>query len=165
MPVALIGLLAAACAAAVLLLNMNLRSPWPWTVKAAATLATCGLLVIVYLALLELLGWPANAPLPDRFVLIAAEVRDPDKGGGDEGAVYLWARPVDDPASAPRAYRLDYSRALHEQVVSALHNARGGSRQMGTVTGRSGAGPGEQRAVAIRFEALGGRALPPKRRR
>ena len=165
MSFAFIGLLAAAGAAAVLLLNMNLRSPWPWSVKAAATLVTCGLLIVVYLAHLELLGRPAAAPLPERFVLISATVREPHKAGGDEGAVFIWARPVDEPRADPRAYRLDYSRELHERVLAALERARDGTRQMGAVTGRSGAGEEDERTVSVRFEALGGRALPPKRRR
>lgn len=165
MSFAFIGLLAAAAAAGVLLLNMNLRSPWPWGAKAAATVVTCGLLIVVYLAHLELLGWPAAAKLPERFLLISAAVREPGKAGGDAGAIYIWARPVEDPAAEPRAYRLDYSRELHERVVAALASARDGTRQMGTVTGRGGAGAEEERPVSVRFEALGGRALPPKRRR
>lgn len=165
MSFAFIGLLAAACAAAVLLLNMNLRSPWPWPVKATATMATCALLVTVYLALLEMLGRPTGAPLPDRFVLIAADVRDPDKAGSDPGAIYIWARPVDDPQAEPRAHRLDYSRELHQRVASALDSMRDGTRQMGSVTGPGASGPGRERAMGIRFQAMDGRALPPKRRR
>ncbi len=165
MSLAFLGLLAAACAVAVLLLNMNLRSTWPWTVKFAATVVTSALLVVVYLAMLALLGWPTSEPLPDRFVLISADVQEPIKGRDDEGAIYIWAKPVEDSASEPRAYRLPYNKKLHGQVVSALDSARNGARQMGTVTGRGGSGPGEQRSVSIRFDELRERALPPKRKR
>ena len=165
MSLAFIGLLAAACAVAVLLLNMNLRSTWPWTVKLAATLVTSALLVVVYLAMLALLGWPTSEPLPDRFVLISADVQEPAKGRDDQGAIYLWAKPVEGSASEPRAYRLPYSEKLHGQVISALDRSRSGTRQLGTVTGRSGSGPGEQRGVSVRFDELRGRALPPKRKR
>ena len=165
MSLAFMGLLAAACGVAVLLLNMNLRSTWPWTVKFAATVVTSALLVVVYLAVLALLGWPTSEPLPDRFVLISADVQEPIKGRDDEGVIYLWAKAVEDPGSEPRAYRLPYSEKLHRQVVSALDSARSGTRQLGTVTGRSGSGPGEQRGVSIRFDDFRGRGLPPKRKR
>ena len=65
----------------------------------------------------------------------------------------------------PRAYRLPYSEKLHGQVISALDSARSGTRQLGTVTGRSGSGPGKQRGVNIRFDDFRGRGLPPKRKR
>ncbi len=165
MSLAFMGLLTAACAVAVLLLNMNLRSTWPWTAKLAATVVTSALLVVVYLAMLALLGWPTSEPLPDRFVLISADVREPIKGRDDEGAIYLWAKPAEEPGSEPRAYRLPYSEKLHGQVISALDSARNGARQMGTVTGRGGTGPGAQRGVNIRFDDFRGRALPPKRKR
>jgi hypothetical protein len=165
MSLAFMGLLAAACGVAVLLLNMNLRSTWPWTVKFAATVVTSALLVVVYLAVIALLGWPTSEPLPDRFVLISADVQEPVKGRDDEGAIYLWAKAVEDPGSEPRAYRLPYGEKLHGQVVSALDSARNGARQLGTVTGRGGSGPGEQRGVSIRFDEFRGRGLPPKRKR
>ncbi len=165
MSLAFMGLLAAACAVVVLLLNMNLRSTWPWTVKLAATVVSSALLVVVYLAMLALLGWPTSEPLPDRFVLISVDVHEPIKGRDDEGAIYIWAKAPEDPGSEPRAYRLAYSEKLHQQVVSALDSARSGTRQMGTVTGRSGSGPGERRGVSIRFDAFRGRTLPPKRQR
>jgi hypothetical protein len=165
MSLAFMGLLAAACAMAVLLLNMNLRSTWPWTVKLAATVVTSALLVVVYLAMLALLGWPTSEPLPDRFELIAADVREPTKGGDDQGAIYLWAKPAEDPGSEPRAYRLAYGERLHGQVISALDSSRRGTRQLGTVTGRGSSGPGEQRNVSIRFDDFRGRGLPPKRKR
>ena len=47
MSLAFMGLLAAACAVAVLLLNMNLRSTWSWTGKLAATVVSSALLVVV----------------------------------------------------------------------------------------------------------------------
>jgi hypothetical protein len=87
------------------------------------------------------------------------------EGRDDEGAIYIWAKVAEDPGSEPRAYRLAYSEKLHQQVVSALDRSRSGTRQLGTVTGRSGSGPGEQRGVSVRFDELRGRALPPKRKR
>ena len=165
MSLAFMGLLVAACAVAVLLLNMNLRSTWPWTVKLAATVVCSALLVVVYLAMLALLGWPTSEPLPDRFVLISADVQEPIKDRDDEGAIYLWAKPAEDSRSEPRAYWLPYSEKLHEQVISALDRSRSGTRQLGTVTGPSGSGPGEQQGVSIRFDDFRARALPPKRKR
>ncbi len=74
-------------------------------------------------------------------------MHQPIKGQEEEGANYIWAKPVEDPGSEPRAYRLANSDKLHEQAAEALGSSRNGTRQMGTVTGRSGSGPGEQRSV------------------
>ncbi len=96
-------------------------------------------------------------------MLKSADVQKPAKGGDNQGAIYLWARLVEDSASEPRAYRLPYSEKLHEKVISALNSSRRGTRQQGTVTRRSGSGLGEQRNVSIQFNAFRGRGLPPKR--
>ena len=74
-------------------------------------------------------------------MLKSADVQKPAKGGDNQGAIYLWARLVEDSASEPRAYRLPYSEKLHEKVISALNSSRRGTRQQGTVMRRSGSGP------------------------
>ena len=160
-----IGLLAAACALGVLLLNLNLRSAWPWQVKLSAILATSGLLVVVYFSLLALLGWPAAGPLPERFQLVAADIHEPDKRTRGEGAIFIWARSLDEERRDPRAYRLPYSTDLHRRLTAAMDEMRNGSRQIGTANSRSGGGPRDRQSIEIRFHALRSTGLPEKRRR
>lgn len=114
---------------AILLLSLNLRSGWPWPIKAAAIVLTGAFTVAFFVGLGTLLGWPTGRALPERFTLHASVVREPAKGSGDPGAIYLWLSPIDqddaDPGP-PRAHRLPYSRDLHERLARAEEKRSGG---------------------------------------
>lgn len=118
---------------AVLLLSLNLRSNWPWLVKITAIAVTGCFYVISYLALPQLFGWPVQQQPPERFVLIAAQVDQPDKQIDYEGAIYLWLRPMSDrnPPLAPKAYRLGYTDLRHEAVLVAQEKMQRGLQQVG----------------------------------
>ena len=79
------------------------------------------------------MGWPTDDKLPPKFLLHWAVIQEPDVKLGDEGSIYVWARPISeseiehkewndyllsfyDGKSEPRAYRIPYSRELHEQT-------------------------------------------------
>ena len=64
-------------------------------------------------------GWPATVEPPAEAAFIAAAVDEPRW-------VYVWLQPLG--ASQPRAYRLPYSRPLHEQVEAATRGAKSGKR-------------------------------------
>ena len=118
---------------AVLLLSINLYSNWSWPVKAGTIIITTCFYVVAYFSIPPLLGWPTSEKLPHKFKLIAAEVAQPDKNTGAEGAIYLWLSDVDDLNSThpPRAYRLKYSDLLHEQVLNAKIKMGKGVPQLG----------------------------------
>lgn len=118
---------------AVLLLSINLYSNWPWPVKAGTIIITTCFYVISFFSIPPLLGWPAAAELPQKFRLIAAEVTQPNKTTGAEGAIYLWLTEVDDlnASRPPRAYRLTYSDRLHEQILDAKIKLGKGIQQLG----------------------------------
>jgi hypothetical protein len=118
---AVVGLVASYVALATLLLSLNLRSAWRWPVKAAAIGVTAGFFGVTFITLQAMLGWPTEALPPQRFVLHAALIEEPDRKGGP-GAIYLWLSPRDaegEVAGPPRAYALPYSRVLHEAAVRA----------------------------------------------
>jgi hypothetical protein len=146
----------------VLLLSLNLRSRWPWPIKATAIVLTSVFYGVSYFAFQGLLGWPARGVLPDRFRLIAADIREPNRKEGDEGEIYLWITDWNQPDMAPRAYRMDYDGRVHELIEQARTQERQGTPQVGE---RTGAGQGDRSArggAGIRFTDQPRRALPPK---
>lgn len=158
----LIGLSAAYVALAVLLLVLLvLGGRLSWLVKAGLILLTSGFYVVAYLALQALWGWPADQAPPARFRFVAAEVREPDGSIGYRGEIFLWAAPLDDPAAPPRAYRMAYQAALHEELVKARERAAAGRPQMGERRGGM-AGPGQPGGGAYTFRDVSRRSLPPK---
>lgn len=128
---------------ALLLLSLNLRSAWHWSIKATAIAVTAGFFVVVFLALEAMLGWPTEAAPPARFQLHAALVHEPDRKSRTGGAIYLWLSPRDalgEITGPPRAYALPYSRELHEQTDRAQARMQEGQPIEGTaVVDRAGA--------------------------
>lgn len=163
MTVWIVALTLAYVAIAVLLLSLNLRSAWAWPVKAGAIAVTGVFYLSTYFAWHELSGWPAPAWPPDSFVLVAAEVHEPDKRTAEAGSIFIWAQPADSRMKAPRAYRLPYSGALHQALLLARERQAEGVAQVGRwerVGSRAGADP--QAPPALRFEDLPRSGLPAK---
>ena len=117
-------------------LLVGARGAWPE--KALLVLVVASFAFVVWRSLASLDGWPASARPPDRAVLVASSVDEPRW-------IYLWLLPEQPhgllgyrPASGePRAYRVRYSRRLHEQLERARRLARIGAR----VELRRGRGP------------------------
>jgi hypothetical protein len=159
---AVLGLVASYAMLVVLLLSLNLRSPWHWVIKATAIALASGFFVVAFLAIEALLGWPTETPPPAQFQLHAALVLEPDRGARSAGAIYLWLSPRDaegEVTGAPRAHALPYSRELHEQTERAQRRLQDGQSIEGTA--RPGNQPGNQSVQVQLFE--GPRPiLPPK---
>ncbi len=135
MTTAVIGLSAAYLVLVVLLLSLNLKSAWRWPVKASAIVVALGFVILGFIALEGMLGWPTEAAPPAHFQLHAALVHEPDRLNRSNGAIYLWLSPNDadgEPNGPPRAYALPYSRALHEQVARAQERLQQGRPVEGT---------------------------------
>jgi hypothetical protein len=92
--------------------------------KAALTVSSLAMFATFYLGYIAAMGWPVAAALPEKFKFLAAEVHEPDADVGDQGYILLWARPTDE--RDPRAYRLPYSRSLHEQMEEARQRGQHG---------------------------------------
>ena len=103
-------------------------------------------------------GWPSDEVLPATFELTAFKVIEPDSARGESGQILLWAGTATN--RTPRAYRLDYSRKLHEDLVDAGQRLEQGRIQMGTRISDGNERPdGEAR---IRFEDQPHAGLPAK---
>jgi len=118
-------------------------SHWPRWLKGLLALGVTGFYFFGYASLHSLLGLPSTDALPARFVMIAAIVDEPR--GKFQGALYMWVTPIEEGKSVmqPRAYKLPYSRVLHEQIADGMKKGREGVPQMGTaeVKGGNGKGP------------------------
>lgn len=146
-----------------LLLNLNLCTPWSWRIKAAAVMVSFTVLAAAYHVVWQLLGWPVQVALPEDTKVLAIQVREPAKEGGDAGAIFLWGQAANDPASPPRAYQLPYSRALHESASQARRRLRDG-RAQGARPGAAGRDTLEGRGAPVTFFDLDKPALPEKKR-
>jgi hypothetical protein len=90
---------------------------------------------VSYLSIGELIGWPAEARIPEHFQLHWATMVEPDKLNGLPGSIYLWIEPLDENnmlAGAPRAFRLPYSRELADHIGHAKERIEHGADQLGT---------------------------------
>ena len=159
---AVLGLVASYAVLAVLLLSLNLRSAWGWTVKAAAIALTGGFFVVAFFAIEALLGWPTEAAPPAQFQLHAALVLEPNRGAGSAGAIYLWVSPRDadgEITGLPRAHALPYSRALHEQTARAQARLQEGRPVEGTAEAAPRLG---HHSVQVQLFEAPSPILPPK---
>ncbi len=114
------GIVSAYILIGLLLLSINLYSNWSWQVKAASIIITSVFYVITYYSFPPLLGWATTENLPAQFRLISTHVEQPNKETGKAGTIYLWLSEIKNMAnvSEPRAYKLQYSNALHEKVIN-----------------------------------------------
>ncbi len=129
MIVAVIGLVTFALIVSLLLLSLNVDTTWPWQIKAGAIVTTMLTVVMSYFAIVELLGWPTGQNLPDDMRLLAADIIEPRPSGNEDGAIYVWAKPIGDFTAQPRAYELPYNPDLHDMIIQALERSRNGIKQ------------------------------------
>ena len=121
-------------ALAFLLLVLCLATRWPLWVKAGMVAAVTASYFVAQAAFQGMLGWPAPAAPPEKFVLLAVVVEEPDKEKKQKGALYVWVNALRDnkPVQEPRAYKLPYARDLHALLGEAMKKSRQGVSQIGS---------------------------------
>ena len=124
---------------AVLVLWFVIGAKGHWGIKATMIMLSLYFCLSVGFSIAEFMGWPTDDKLPPKFLLHWAVIQEPDVKLGDEGSIYVWARPINeseiehkewndyllsfyDGKSEPRAYRIPYSRELHEQTQKAIES-------------------------------------------
>jgi hypothetical protein len=137
MTMALLGLVAGFMLVLVILLLVLLKSDVNPVWKFLLVLLAGGFYVLQYESLQQYMGWPTDDALPEKFVLIATDVREPDRKTGDTGVMYWWLRDSADSDQPPRVYRLPYRAELHEKSQQVLQQQQAGSQYVATTTGRS----------------------------
>lgn len=118
---------------AFLLVLFNLRTNFHWLIKSTMVILTTLFYVLTYNSFKNLLGWPSNDALPDRFRLIAAQIYEPNALISSEGSIFIWITDMDELAglSTPRSFSLKYNKEVHEKISKAQVNLKNGIPQMG----------------------------------
>lgn len=101
--------------------------PWPLAARVPLIVAAPWVAFAAWHLAQPSPGWPAPRKPPRDSVFVAGVVREPDPATKDRGEIDLWLTPPG--ASRPRAYRLPYTRQLHEQVQQARDGAKHGGRE------------------------------------
>jgi len=143
MTMAILGLTAGFILVLVVLLLVLLKSDVKPVWKFLLVLLAGGFYLLQYQSLQQFMGWPTEAALPEKFVLIATEVREPDRKTGDAGVMYWWLRDSAERDQPPRVYRLPYRADLHEKSQQVLQQQRAGSQFVASTTGQSAASAGQ----------------------
>ena len=97
-----------------------------WVLKVAAIVLVLGMNFFVWRATTQFSGWPATKSPPAAATLLSCFAVEPTQH--QAGRIYLWllnARTSSGvfnltPKDDPRAYRMPYDRALHEQCEQAM---------------------------------------------
>lgn len=127
-----------------------------WLTKLALTVLLVGFALDVSRSLDSYAGWPTAEEMPDDAQLLGAIIREPTARVDDSGAIYVWVRPLAPPESGllretpspdePRAFRLPYSREMHEEMEAAMQAIRQGQPvglHRGRHKGKRGQGSGQ----------------------
>ena len=105
-----------------------------WILKSIViTLATL-FSIIVLISLKDFIGWPSKSSIPKEFQLHWAIIDEPNKIRNTEGAIYMWVTALDkenETKGVPRAYKIDYTRKNHEEIVKGLISLGDGIQQKG----------------------------------
>ena len=115
-----------------------LWSRWPAWLKGLLVIGVTGFYFYADDALHGLSGLPSRDALPERFVLLAAVIEEPN--AKSKGSLYVWVNELKDgkPAAPPRAYRLPYQKDLHALLNEGMKKVRQGISQMGTAEPKTG---------------------------
>jgi hypothetical protein len=134
-----------------------LWSRWPAWLKAMLVVGVSVFYFYGESLVHQMWGWPSSDALPERFVLLAAVIEEPN--AKTAGALYVWVNAIENgkPVAQPRAYRLAYAKDLHAMLNEGMKKIRQGVSQVGTSEPRPGKGglswlrPGnEEQQVKIR---------------
>lgn len=158
MTVAILGLTAGFVFVVVLLLSLNLRTPFHWGIKAGAVLLALTFYIVTLYSLPGFYGWPTKEPLPEKFLLLGMKIQEP-RTDADTGVIYMWVQSLHSEDSQPRAYALPYNGELHTRLTAAKKRMEFGHNMAGELEESSGTG---KRGGLPRFYFIEKQRPPPK---
>jgi len=150
MTMAILGLAGGFMLVTVILLLLLLKCNLPVVLKFLLVVLVSGYYLIQYQSLQRYSGWPSDDALPQKFVLIATDVREPNPQTGDAGIMYWWLRDSADSHQPPRVYRLPYQADLQEKSQHVIEQQRSGIQYVATTNGQSSASDG----VSVSFKKI-----------
>ena len=134
-----------------------------WVFKALATIATVLLIPLNFRGVGELRGLPSDGPIPSNFMLLWAQVVEPNLLHGEHGHVYLWLQTLDElnyPIGQPRAYQLPYSDDLKFKLSEAMGSISQGEEVQGAIDAEEALPENTSEALAIEVELGAADARP-----
>lgn len=152
----ILTLTAAFALVASLLTYLLVLSRLHWVFKSMATAATVALIPLTFHGVGELRGLPSDGPIPSNFILLWAQVVEPNLLQGERGRVFLWLQTLDAenyPVGQPRAYQLPYSEDLKFKLTEALGDIAQGEEVQGTVDAEESLPEQTSEALALEVEA------------
>lgn len=152
----ILTLTAAYALVAALLAYLVLLSRLHWVFKGMATVATVALIPLTFHGVGELRGLPTDGPIPPNFLLLWAQVVEPNMLQGENGRVFLWLQTLDEenyPVGVPRAYQLPYSEDLKLKLSQAMGDIAQGEEVQGTVETEAVLPEETAEALALEIEA------------
>jgi hypothetical protein len=133
-----------------------------WWKKLMAIVLVPAFGLAIWSSLSSYSGWPTSRALPEKALVLWAEIREPDEKSGDPGEILLLLRPLVEkeeegftffdyatPQGKPRLYKLPYSRNMHQAAETANGMIRAGKQVVldgsgkGRGDGQGGDGQGE----------------------
>ncbi len=152
----ILSLTAAYALVATLLAYLLLLSRLHWVFKGLATVATIALIPLTFHGVGELRGLPSDGPIPSNFMLLWAQVVEPNLLQGEKGKVFLWLQTLDEenyPVGQPRAYQLPYSDELKIKLAEATGDIAKGEEVQGTVDSEEALPEETSETLALEIEA------------
>jgi hypothetical protein len=148
---------------AALLLWFVIGSRGRWWTKLTAIVVTLAFGFAVWHALDSFSGWPTDERPPAHAVFLGGSVDEPH-------TIYLWLIPAKGggplsykaSGAEPRAFRLPYSRQLHQQVDRGNKLAQAGTPVQFELRGSAGNRQGYRGRGGPRISRLPSPALPRK---
>lgn len=124
-----------------------------WWVKMIVMAVTLFFSIAMWNSLEDLLGWPTQKSLPDKFQVHWAVVDEPSKITRSQGGIYLWVKNLspskdnsflsfipEDLKKESRLHKMPYTRTMHEQMNKVLGELKKGKKFIGE---KKGNGVGE----------------------
>lgn len=149
---------------AMLILWFIIGATGHWISKAVIIMVSLYFCLSVGLSIKNFMGWPIDEDLPEKFFVHWVVIDEPDRISDNEGAIYMWVKLLEavdteypswrdymlsfyDGQSQPRAYKLPYSRELHEEAQDVIDMITQGE-QVGGVNAE-GTGDGDQQVEGM----------------
>lgn len=156
---------------AALLALIIIHSKLSFLLKLPLVIMTGLFMLVSYQGWKDAQGWPSSSEIPDKFILHASVIEEPDNTEGSDGYIFIWMTNLEEqrPAAEPRAYVLNYNQDVHSALEDALRNMRKGTVQIGSkriinsgdLPPRDFSRLGEER-ITLEFFDLPDPALPEK---
>jgi len=137
MSLAILGLTAGFILVLVFLLYLLIHSQLTVFMKFLAVFIVAGFYILQYESLQQYSGWPSTDDLPEKFVLIATDIREPNQKTGEKGMMYWWLRDSASLDQAPRVYQLPYEPEVHKKTEQVLQQQEMGTQYVGRKSKKS----------------------------